>query len=333
VCNRLVKHALPVIVLVLLAPLVAEVMVGDISFSLAGLVAFVVVIPIYGAGSLLVREAVRRRGAGWVSVLLLGAAYGVVEEGLALQSFFNPGIYGGLGHWWGARVLGVTLSYTEIQLINHAVWSVTIPIAMTELLFPDRRGEPYLGRFGLSVTALIFLFGVGLLMLSTHSTIAPGFWAPLPLLGLALVVVIVLAVVALATAPAAPRLGWTAPPPPWAPFLLAAVASFLCLGMIFGPGHLHLAVMRSPLVVLPMLGSALVAAIAAYVVAGWTSSPGWGDLQTLGLVGGALVGHGLAGELITAHRVELTVLLVVMLGLLGLTAVLIRRRERLGVTA
>ena len=108
----------PTLVLVVLAPMIAEVTIGDLPFGVPGLVAAVFVLPIYGAGALLVREVVVRRGAGAGAVLLLGAAYALVEEGLALQSLFSPTIYGGLGPAWGVRLLGVNGTYTLVQLVN-----------------------------------------------------------------------------------------------------------------------------------------------------------------------------------------------------------------------
>ena len=42
--------------------------------------------PLYGGGVVLIRELVRRRGGGWGRVALLGAAYAIVEEGLAILS-------------------------------------------------------------------------------------------------------------------------------------------------------------------------------------------------------------------------------------------------------
>jgi hypothetical protein len=45
--------------------------------------------PMYGGGALVIREAVRRAGRGWPSILALGLAYGVLEEGLVTQSLFN----------------------------------------------------------------------------------------------------------------------------------------------------------------------------------------------------------------------------------------------------
>ena len=87
-------------------------------------------IPIYGGGALLIREVVRRRRRGWPSIILLGAAYGVVEEGLALQSLFSPMLYGVAD--WGPQLLGINLTYVEVVIPLHAVWSATVPILLTE---------------------------------------------------------------------------------------------------------------------------------------------------------------------------------------------------------
>src|SRR5262249_28954565 len=131
---------------------------------------------IYGPGALLIREAVRRCQGGWGSVLLLGAAYGLVEEGLALQSLFNPTLYGAAD--WGGRIFGINGVYAEAATTIHAVWSAAIPILLTDLLFPDRRDQPYLGRFGLVATGIWYILGVALLAVLTRTSIAPGYEAP-----------------------------------------------------------------------------------------------------------------------------------------------------------
>ena len=81
---------------------------------------------IYGPGVLLIRELVRRSGRGWASILLLGAAYGFIEEGLSLQSLFNPKLYNAAD--WGARIFGINGVYTETVIVIHAVWSAAIPM-------------------------------------------------------------------------------------------------------------------------------------------------------------------------------------------------------------
>src|SRR3989454_11998866 len=44
---------------------------------------------LYGSGVILIREAVIRWKKGWAPVFLLGVAYGIFEEGLALWKLFN----------------------------------------------------------------------------------------------------------------------------------------------------------------------------------------------------------------------------------------------------
>ncbi|GAA2760695.1 hypothetical protein [Actinopolymorpha rutila] len=185
----------PVLLLVLLASVVAELSIGDLPFTATGLVGFLFLLPIYGAGALPAREVVRRRVAtGWPAIALLGVAYGIVEEGIALQSLFSPTMYNGIGPAWGVRVLGVNGVYLVVQLLNHAVWSVTVPIALTDLAFPHRRGNPLLGRLGLAVTAVVFCLGVGLTA-AGRGTRDPGYSTP-PALLLAVGVAVAALVVA-----------------------------------------------------------------------------------------------------------------------------------------
>jgi hypothetical protein len=102
----------PVLVLVLLAPAVAEVLFGATPITNPG--SLLIEVAVYGCGALLIRELVRRRGLGWASILALGVSYGIVEEGLALQSLFNPDLFnaGDLG----LRSLGVNWVWTQWTL-------------------------------------------------------------------------------------------------------------------------------------------------------------------------------------------------------------------------
>ena len=156
----------PVLVLYLLSPMCGELLSGSqppLEFfrplNLIFITAF------YGSGALLVRELTRRWGKGWPTLLTLGAAYGIVEEGLAAKSFFDPawmdlGALGSYGRW-----LGVNWVWAVLLTIFHAVFSISIPILLTELAFPSRRKEPWLGRRGLSFFALLFTGMVVLLYL------------------------------------------------------------------------------------------------------------------------------------------------------------------------
>ncbi len=76
----------PVFTLALLAPFIAEFLLGATPIS--RLEGFVVLALLYGGGAVLIRELVRRRsGSGWGRIVVLGAAYALIEEGLAVQSF------------------------------------------------------------------------------------------------------------------------------------------------------------------------------------------------------------------------------------------------------
>src|SRR5260370_16357847 len=78
----------PVVTLLLLAPLIGEVLFGAVPlsrlpFGLLGLVG------LYGGGAILVREVVRRRRLSSLWLVVLGLAYGIVEERTVLHSFFD----------------------------------------------------------------------------------------------------------------------------------------------------------------------------------------------------------------------------------------------------
>lgn len=152
------RRALPALGLFLLAPLVAEFLLGDIPISMPE--TLLVLAPMYGGGALLIRETVRRTGRGWVSILVLALAYGILEESFLTESLFNPNYLGlnlrllepgyvpslGIGLWWTALVLTM-----------HTVWSISVSIALAEALVPRRETEPWLGSFGLAIAAFAFL--------------------------------------------------------------------------------------------------------------------------------------------------------------------------------
>ena len=83
---------LPVLGLVVLAPVCAEYLWGyDDSTGHPGTLLgnLIVFTPLYGAPALLIREVARRRGLGWPGILLLAAAFGVVEAAIVDQSMWS----------------------------------------------------------------------------------------------------------------------------------------------------------------------------------------------------------------------------------------------------
>ncbi|MCK2222039.1 hypothetical protein MF672_050775 (plasmid) [Actinomadura sp. ATCC 31491] len=306
-----------------LTPVVAELTLGNPPLRQAWLL--LLWTPIYGAGTVLIRELVRRAGRGWPAVLLLGAAYGIVEEGLALQALTSPTLYGVAG--WAPRLLGLNSAYTELNIPYHAVFSVALPILLVDLVLPDLRHRPYLGRTGLVVAGAVFVLGAGLLRWTT-SFMDPGYQAPPAAVAAFVLAVAVLALLALrltprpAGPPAAPPLAVPAPPVVAG---LAGVAAFGYLALLFPfGGARHPAFTEGGWVAVPMAAAALLAVAAGMLLRRWTAHGGWRDRHSLALAGGALVAHTAFGVIAngesTADRVSLAVLGLVMAGLLALLA-------------
>jgi len=178
-----------------LAPIVAEFLLGD--FPATWLLLVVTLAPMYGGGALLIRELTRRSHRGWPTILLLGAAYAIIEEAFTTQSLFNTHYLGLhlLSHAW-IPALGISAWWTLFMLNVHPFWSIGVSIALAEGLFPspaglnpspasfypvapsfsesvssdsERVGEhapalqsgpaPWLGKIGLSLAAAFFALG------------------------------------------------------------------------------------------------------------------------------------------------------------------------------
>ena len=92
---------LPVIILMILAPTIAELLSGSSpTYLFFQPYYFIFLCGLYGCGALIVRELIVRWQKGWLSALILGIAYAIIEEGIAMKSFFNP-------TWWNIGELGI----------------------------------------------------------------------------------------------------------------------------------------------------------------------------------------------------------------------------------
>ena len=167
----LLKRVAFTLTLGLLAPLVAEYLLGDLRIT--NLAALPILVCMYGCGSVLIREIVSRKGRSWTVFLTLAVAYAVLEEGIVDQSFFNPDFMHlhllAYGFW---PRLGTAPVWVICVTTLHVVWSLAVPIGMTESLFPERSMKPWLGRPGLVVTFLLFLLGSSAIGSYFHRTAA-----------------------------------------------------------------------------------------------------------------------------------------------------------------
>lgn len=155
------KKYAPVIVLFFLSPVIGELLSGSAPpvefFNPFGLIFLPA---LYGSGAILAREITLTWGKRWPTILVLGLAYGIIEEGLMIKSFFDPawqdlGLLGVYGRWGG-----VNWVWTVFLTLYHAVFSIVIPILLVETLFPDRRDERWLGQKGMIFFSALLSFVV-----------------------------------------------------------------------------------------------------------------------------------------------------------------------------
>jgi hypothetical protein len=309
------KKISAVITLFFVAPFVAEYLLGDLPLKL--LPVLILMAPMYGGGAVLIREVARRTGRGWPTMLVLGVAYMLIEEGLVGQSLFNhdylrmqmhlldhaylPAL--GIGAWW-----------TLLMANLHTFWSMGVSIALVEGLFPAEADAPWMGRVGDTIVAVLFVlgcvanFGIGFKQnhfVASHAQL------------LSVCVLLVLVVVSAFLIPAGGRHDASgAVPSAWITGVMALV---LGLGLMGAP---------------PTWGWGAVAAMlgidAIFLGLVWALSrrAAWSTLQTLSLAAGGAVTYGfhaflqkplIPGSLLWA-RIGNGVFFAVALGLIALGA-------------
>ncbi|MEU4689180.1 hypothetical protein [Actinoplanes sp. NPDC023714] len=155
---------MPVVALLVLAPWTAECSWGG--FTVADYPLVIVFLgPLYGGAAVLIREFARRGGGGWPVIVLLAAAFGVVQAGLVDQSLFNAGFlddtaYASLTPAPGTTVLGVAAEQAFTYVGNHVLLSICAPIMLVEAFAePDGEHRPWLGRRGVAGVAVLYLLG------------------------------------------------------------------------------------------------------------------------------------------------------------------------------
>jgi len=318
----MLKRIAPVLVLMVLSPLVAEYLSGSMSMSQINLLPLMMLL--YGAGAVLIRELARRTHHGWTAILFLGAAYGILEEGILCQSLFNP-------HFHGLRLLdygfvpslGIAVPFTVFVLGIHIIWSIAVPIALVEVLFRGRRTEPWLGGVGLAVVIIMFIAGAAMIGAGIMSQ--EHFLATPTQLGGAALAVLVAAGLAFVFPAERPKAAGGAPSP-WIVALIAFLAGSVFV-LLYTQGS---NVMHWPW---QLVEGGMAACAIGMLLFGFAAArrSGWSDMHRFAAAAGALLVYCWFGFLTEKSLYGTTMmgpraaLVVAMLGLLVLAGVRARR--------
>ncbi len=245
---------------------------------------WVYLVALYGSGAVIARELVRRRKLGWWNLLILGAAYGVLEEGMIVTSWFNP-------FWADAATLGEKGRALDINWIwavgltaYHAVMSVTIPVILVERVFPSRASEPWLGRFGLVIAFLVLIASsiFGLIIFGFMLFKPVGYEHPPGTYVNAVIIFFALVWLGLRRRGAARPSDAAAPPGPWRlriPALVLTLAWFIAE---------YIVPSATPVGIVPVLVLLAIVLVARRVIDGWSRRAGWGADHRLALASGVL---------------------------------------------
>ncbi len=161
----------PLLVLMLLSPMTAELLTGSTPpAEFFNPVNLAILMLFYGSAAALIREVWAVMSLAPSSLLLLGAAYGVWEEGLVVGSFFNPewkdlGVLRGYG-----RVLGINTVWTAYLTLFHAFYSIALPALFVSSVYAGRASGPWLSRR----TVYLLVSGFALSSLLIHVAVGYG---------------------------------------------------------------------------------------------------------------------------------------------------------------
>ena len=245
----------------------------------------------YGTAMLIIREAIIRRPASWLSVVLLGIAFGCCNEGVVAGTWYtvrNDGylFFGSVDVAWA---VGLT--------VFHLFISMLLTIAFTDILFPSRAGQPLLGRRGSIIAPLLFVLCNALVVF------APNFRAErLIVLG----AVLLLAVIALRLPPTRLNKVIRDVPPPR--FWVLRLVGFLTYMIYFVLLYFYPLVIGGLPGVSPDVAQYIIIAtmvgFAAIVLmrgVGWLRTNGWGVRHNLALMTGVVVFEVLITTLVSSQ--------------------------------
>jgi hypothetical protein len=175
------KKLPPAWFLFLFAPLTAEYVSGSSPY----LNPFVLLanLLLYGPGALLIRELRVRWRKGWLAVFILAVAYVVAEEGLMLNTLFDP-----TKNTTG-RLLGVNWVWTVGMVIVHSLVSMFAPMLLAEAIYHEKANEAWVKPRTFYLLLAVFwanVVGFGRLFAPSHRPSISYYLAEAAVIGLCL---------------------------------------------------------------------------------------------------------------------------------------------------
>jgi hypothetical protein len=214
----------------------------------------------------------------------MGGAYGLLEEGLVVNSLLNPLWPDVIFLHGAARAAGVNWIWTVAFMGYHAVISISIPIVVTEAIYPDLADRPWLGRLGVWMMGVILFLAslTGLLLFGFLAFRKLGYSHPSTSWFLILALATAMVVIALRLKPRTARAAASAVPGLWRLRLGAfALMTAWFAAVYVVPG-------KAPFGLIPVLAIAGVECLAAFAVWRWSARAGWHAPQRLALASGAV---------------------------------------------
>ena len=295
---------------------------------------------VWGCAALLIREASRRWGKAG-SLLLLGLALAVAEECIIQQTSLAPLVGNDAAHGYG-RSLGVNWVYLAWALGFESIWAVVVPVALTGILFPDRRNEAWIGRRGAWIAAVALALSSFAAWYSWTQVYVPKFFPQSvyrPPLSPRLIALAVIAALIFAAGRGRQAASVVSPAPvsslpPSGVLGLAAFALALPWYLLV---LLAFNVLPALPVAVPLFGGLVIAIAALRLLGRWLAHPDCGDAHRLALTVGVVVAT-LVGGIATlaaakALLIDRSAQVVFNLATIAWLVALARRRSGAGVAA
>jgi len=295
------RRVAPGVALLFLAPVLGELVSGhQTPLQFFNPIVFLAMALPYGCGALLCREATRRWGKGWLSLLLLGVAYALYEEGIVSRALFDPqwselGAVGPYNH-----AAGINWTYGFVLLHFHVTVSIAASVLLAEVIYRERRRERWLTNGQAASCGLVLALWAPVLSLLARAD--HPLYVPSRALWIGTGVAIVALIVAARLAPAhAAEAVERAVPRPRRFLILGALNTTVVFAIVFLLPEQRIL----PPLVFTVLALLLMDGVSLALLLRWSGNTlAWDDRHRVALVAGVLAFFVAFGVLSDLERFE-----------------------------